>query len=164
MKPGHWESALKQLLAILWLLATSVSLAHGAESPPAVSRAVDFQKDVVPILQASCVTCHTSGKTEADLSIETKEKLLEGGASEPAIVPGKGAESLMIQLVAGMDPDRVMPQKGKRLTAEQIGVLRAWVDQGAKWEPGDFILTDPSKPTPAKLAPREVTIPSASGD
>ena len=108
------------------------------------------------------MTCHSSGKTEADLSIETKAKLLEGGASEPAIVPGKSAESLMIQLVAGQDPDRIMPAKGKRLSAEQIGVLRAWIDQGAKWEPGDFILTDPTKPTPAKLEPREVAIPPAS--
>jgi hypothetical protein len=139
-------------------------LARGVEIPPAVARPVDFQKEVVPILQTSCVTCHTSGKTEADLSIETRDKLLEGGASEPAIVPGKSADSLMIQLVSGQDPDRVMPDKGKRLTAEQIGILRGWIDQGAKWEPADFILTDPSKPTPAKLAPREVAIPAASGD
>src|SRR5215212_3033974 len=96
--------------------------------PPSVAREVDFKKDVEPILQTSCVTCHTSGKAEADLSLETREKLLEGGGSSPAIVPGKGADSLMIQLVSGTDPERVMPAKGKRLTPEQIGVLRAWVD------------------------------------
>jgi hypothetical protein len=153
---------LKRLLflfgAMIWFAPL---LARGAEIPPAVARPVDFQKEVVPIFQASCVTCHSSGKTEADLSIETKAKLLEGGASEPAIVPGKSAESLLIQLVSGQDPDRIMPVKGKRLSAEQIGVLRAWIDQGAKWEPADFILTDPSKPEPAKLGPREVAIPPA---
>ena len=143
------------------LVALPAQPARGAEIPPAVARPVDFQKDVVPILQSSCVTCHSSGKTEADLSIETKAKLLEGGASEPAIVPGQGAESLLVQLVSGTDPDRVMPEKGKRLTAEQIGILRAWIDQGAKWEPADFILSDPSKPEPAKLEPREVAIPPA---
>jgi hypothetical protein len=153
---------LKRFLPVVVTLVLLASFARGAEIPPALSRPVDFQKDVVPIFQTSCITCHSSGKTEADLSIETKAKLLEGGASEPAIVPGKSAESLLIQLVSGQDPDRIMPAKGKRLTAEQIGVLRAWIDQGAKWEPADFILTDPSKPTPAKLEPREVAIPAAT--
>ena len=146
-----------------WVISLTL-LARGAEIPPAAARVVDFQKDVVPIFQASCVTCHSSGKTEADLSVETREKLLEGGASDPAIVPGKSADSLMIQLVSGQDPERIMPKKGKRLTAEQIGVLRAWIDQGAKWEPKDFLLSDPSKPTPAKLEPREVAIPAQTGE
>src|SRR4051794_7866317 len=65
-----------------------------AQVPPAAAREVDFKKDVEPIFQSTCVTCHTSGKAEADLSIETREKILEGGGTSPAIVPGKGAESL----------------------------------------------------------------------
>lgn len=124
-----------------------------------MQRDVDFVKEVVPILQTSCVTCHSSGKTEADLSIETKEKLLEGGASAPAIVEGNSAESLMVQLVAGQDPDRFMPKKGKKLTPEEIGIIRAWIDQGAKWPQG-YILTDPAKPVPAKLEPRNVPVPA----
>ncbi|MEA2734167.1 MAG: hypothetical protein QOE14_618 [Humisphaera sp.] len=161
------ESVLKRFVFILCAVtfsAASARVAAAAEIPPAVARPVDFQKEVVPIFQSSCVTCHSSGKTEADLSIETREKMLEGGASDPAIVPGKSADSLLIHLVSGQDPDRIMPDKGKRLTAEQIGILRAWIDQGAKWEPKDFLLSDPSKPTPAKLEPREVAIPAAKGD
>src|SRR5262245_54059639 len=99
--------------------------------PPAVARNVDFEKDVVPIFQQSCVSCHSSGKAESDFSIETREKLLEGGGSgSPGIVEGKSAESTIVQLVSGQDPDpdRFMPKKGKKLTAEQIGVLRAWID------------------------------------
>src|SRR5439155_20844397 len=121
---------------MVWLAAM---LARGADSPraavvtipPAVNRSVDFVKDVVPIFQQSCVNCHTSGKSEADLSIETREKLIEGGATAPAISPGNGADSLIVQLVSGVDPDpdRFMPKKGKKLTAEQIGILRAWNDQ-----------------------------------
>ncbi|MEA2710620.1 MAG: hypothetical protein QOF78_3221, partial [Phycisphaerales bacterium] len=161
------ESVLKRFVFILCAVtfsAASARVAAAAEIPPAVARPVDFQKEVVPIFQSSCVTCHSSGKTEADLSIETREKMLEGGASDPAIVPGKSADSLLIHLVSGQDPDRIMPDKGKRLTAEQIGILRAWIDQGAKWEPKEFLLSDPSKPTPAKLEPREVAIPAAKGD
>ena len=92
---------LKRLVFIFCVMISLGSATRAiAEIPPAAARPVDFQKDVVPILQASCVTCHSSGKTEADLSIETRAKLLEGGASDPAIVPGKSADSLMIQLVS----------------------------------------------------------------
>jgi hypothetical protein len=130
--------------------------------PPAVTRDVDFVKEVVPLFQASCINCHSSGKTEADLSVETKARLLEGGATSPAIVPGDSANSLLVQLVSGLDPepDRFMPKKGTKLTPEQIGILRAWIDQGAKW-PDGYVVADPSKPVPAKLEPRNVPIPAA---
>src|SRR5947199_7352543 len=123
-------------LVLVGMIALAAMLARGENSapapksvtiPPAIARPVDFVKDVVPIFQQSCVNCHTSGKAEADLSIETREKLIEGGATSPAIVPGKGADSLLVQLVSGVDPepDRFMPKQGKKLTPEQIGVLRA---------------------------------------
>lgn len=107
--------------------------------------------------------CHANGKFEADLSIESREKLIEGGATGPAIVPGKSAESLLIELVAGVDPDSIMPKKGKRLTPEQVGILRAWIDQDATWPKG-YVLHDANKPIPAKLEPRNVQIPPAAGD
>ena len=60
---------------------------------------------------------------------------MAGGDSGPAIVPGKGAESRLIRYVAGLVEDYQMPPEdaGKPLSSEQIGVLRAWIDQGAKW-------------------------------
>src|SRR5438309_3302016 len=115
------------ILSLAALLARGENAAPPAPSPakpvaipPAVHRPVDFVRDVVPIFQQSCVNCHTSGKSEADLSIETRDKLLEGGATSPAIVPGNGADSLIVQLVSGVDPDpdRFMPKKGKKLTSE----------------------------------------------
>jgi mono/diheme cytochrome c family protein len=141
--------------------ATQSPAAPTKALPPPVNRPVDFLKEVVPIFQSSCVNCHSSGKTEADLSVETREKLIEGGASAPAIEPGNSADRLLIQLVAGLDPDpgRYMPKKGKKLTAEQIGILRAWIDQGAKWPKGS-VVADRSKPIPAKLEPRQVPIPA----
>jgi hypothetical protein len=66
---------------------------------------------------------------------------------------------LTIQLVAGADEDRIMPQKGKRLTPEQIGVLRAWIDQGAVW-PDDVTLG--SRWRTAPLEPRKPEIPPAA--
>ena len=81
-----------------------------------------------------CLDCHAAQDPEGKLVLESFETLMKGGENGPVIVPGKSAESLMIQLVAGLKgEDKVMPQKGERLTADQIGLLRAWIDQGANW-------------------------------
>ena len=112
------------------------------------ARAVDFSRDVKPILQVSCVRCHARGNDKGGFSIETRESMLRGGDTGAALVPGQGADSLLIKLVSGLEPDMVMPQKGARLTADQIGVLRAWIDQGAVWDAGV---------TFARSAPRNLT-------
>ena len=76
-----------------------------------------------------------AGKIKAACASIPARLLLKGGDSGPVVVPGKSAESLLIALVQGLDPDSVMPKKGSRLTPEQVGVLRAWIDQGLQWEP-----------------------------
>src|SRR5690242_15431770 len=125
--------------------------------PPAADRKVDFAAEIKPIFESSCIKCHGRGRTKGDLSIESRETLLKGGESGPAIVPGKSTESHLIELVAGLDPDSVMPQKGKRLTAEQIGLLRAWIDQGAPWDAKISF----AKPPPVNLVPRKPELPAA---
>src|SRR5205085_396967 len=94
---------------------------------------IDFVKDIQPIFSQSCLGCHGPKKQEAELRWDVKEIALKGGEHGAVIVPGKSAESKMIHFVAGLDPEKIMPQKGERLTAEQVGLLRAWIDQGANW-------------------------------
>src|SRR4030095_7045606 len=65
-----------------------------------------------------------------------RETCLKGGESGPAVVPGKSEESLLIELVSGLNPESVMPKKGSKLTSAQIAVLRAWIDQGVHWDEG----------------------------
>jgi mono/diheme cytochrome c family protein len=102
--------------------------------PPAATRPVDFVKDIQPILDAHCVKCHGPEKQKGGWRADVKEVALTGGDDHaPDIVPGKSGESPMIHFVAGLDPDMKMPAKGDPLTAEQIGLLRAWIDQGAIW-------------------------------
>src|SRR4029453_6253134 len=109
---------------------------EAAQLPPAAAHPIDFARDVKPILQVSCVRCHARGRVRGGFSIETRERLLAGGDSGDAVVPGDSAHSRLIALVAGLEPDVVvMPQKGSRLSRDQIGVLRAWIDQGANWNP-----------------------------
>ena len=106
-----------------------------ATLPPAASRPVDFARDVRPILAASCAGCHGAKKRKGGLSLEGKAEALAGGDEGPAIVPGHGAESRLIRYVAGLDEDHAMPPEGsgERLTSDQVGILRGWIDQGATW-------------------------------
>jgi mono/diheme cytochrome c family protein len=102
--------------------------------PPSASRKVLFAQDIKPIFDASCVRCHGRGRTKGGFQLDTRETVLLGGDSGPVVVLGRSQDSLMIELVAGVNPDNVMPQKGSRLTAEQIGLLRAWIDQRLPWD------------------------------
>lgn len=105
-----------------------------AQLPPPADHPVSFAKEIKPILEARCVNCHGHGRAKGDFRIDSRETFLKGGGSGVAIVAGQSAESLLIELVMGFDPDSVMPKKGTKLTREQIGLLRAWIDQGAKWD------------------------------
>jgi hypothetical protein len=78
------------------------------------------------------------------LRLDRRADALRGGESGvPAIVPGNSAQSLLIRYIAGLDPKVVMPPSGPRLSAEQVGMLRAWIDRGADWpgEPAPVIET-----------------------
>jgi hypothetical protein len=117
-----------------------------AELPPAATRPIDFVKDVQPILSSRCYECHGETKQRADLRWDARSAAFKGGEHGAPIVPGKSADSLVIQMVAGLKgEDLRMPAKGEPLTAEQIGILRAWIDQGAAWpESADVVkLADP---------------------
>jgi hypothetical protein len=102
--------------------------------PRAATRKIDFVKDVQPILEKTCYECHGPEKQKAGLRLDQKAAALKGGESGPLLLPGKSAESLLIQAVAGTKDDLArMPKKRDPLTDEQIALLRAWIDQGADW-------------------------------
>src|SRR5260370_5662442 len=95
--------------------------------------AVDFERDVRPIFASRCVTCQGPEKQKSGLRLDRKNAAMKGGDSGPAIVPGKSAASMLIQRVSSREKDERMPPVGELLSAEQIAILNAWIDQGAKW-------------------------------
>jgi mono/diheme cytochrome c family protein len=100
---------------------------------PASSARVDFLKQVQPIFRASCHRCHGPDMQMGRLRLDSKALALEGGLSGKAIIPGKPAESLLLQRVLGQG-DRVrMPMDGPPLASEQIALLRGWIEEGASW-------------------------------
>jgi mono/diheme cytochrome c family protein len=146
-----------------WLAACSSGMAaltpeQLAQLPAPANHPIDFAKEIKPIFEASCIKCHGRGRDKGGFQIDTRQTLLKGGDSGPAVVPGKSAESELIALVQGVDPDEVMPQKGTRLTPEQIGLLRAWIDQGLAW---DAAVTF-ARPEPLNLKARRPEVPAAT--
>jgi mono/diheme cytochrome c family protein len=108
----------------------------GAEPPKlpsAASGKVNFDTDIKPILTANCFKCHGPEKQKGGLRLDSRKDALLGGNSGPVIVVGKSAESKLIHAVAGVDPDTKMPPGDKSLSSEQVGKLRAWIDQGADY-------------------------------
>ena len=120
----------------LWLLLSVVLLVSPPTGPAPVS-AVEpaglefFEQKIRPLLVERCHACHSSqtASPQGGLRLDTRDGLLKGGDSGPAIVPGKPNRSLLIAAVRHQD--RVMPPKGPALTAPQIADLVAWVEQGA---------------------------------
>ncbi len=118
--------------SLVWLLPALAALAADLDAFPAAGRKVDYEREVQPLLAQRCGKCHGDEKRESGFRVDRREMLLTGGDSgEPAIAPGKSAESRLIQRVAGIDKDLVMPPKGDRLSAAEVGILRAWIDAGA---------------------------------
>jgi mono/diheme cytochrome c family protein len=120
-------------IGLLGVVACALS---AQQLPPAATGKVDFAKDIEPLLAKRCYVCHGAQQQMSGLRLDQKEAALKGGASGVDIRPGKSAESRLIALVAGMEK-RVMPPMGARLTAAEIGLLRAWIDQGAEWKQGN---------------------------
>ena len=141
---------------IVFSLGFLLVSARADDLPPPAPGAVDFARDVQPILEKSCIRCHGPKKKEGGLALDGRDATLKGGESGPALVAGKSAESRLIRFVSGTDPaGTVMPPEGagKLLSAEQVGILRAWVDQGAKW----------SEKTPAAAAAAAATVAKPAG-
>jgi len=125
----------------------SLSSALAAEDKPAptkaiaiakVSKKVDFDRDILPVFRQNCLACHNRTTTKAGVILETPEDILKGGDNGKILSPKRGSSSLLLQ-VSAHQKDPVMPPPGNKasaanLTPEQLGLLKAWIDQGAKGE------------------------------
>ena len=105
-------------------------------STAALAVELDYYRDVYPFLKANCISCHNKTTTKADLNMETPELMIKGGESGPSIIPGNGAESLLVTASLHTKDMEMPPPNNKsgavNLIPEQIATLKAWIDQGAK--------------------------------
>jgi hypothetical protein len=98
---------------------------------------VDFVKDIKPILEASCVKCHTGEKPKGNLRLDTKDGLLKGTKTGKVVVPGKADESLIYEVITLPKDDPLrMPNEGEPLAKAQTDLIRDWINEGLKWPEG----------------------------
>ena len=106
--------------------------------PPSDQKDVSYVKDIKPIFDHSCIKCHGPEKQKGKLRLDTLPAALKGGEDGKVIQPGNSANSILVHNVAHVgDEDEYMPPPDNKdkippLTKEQIGLVRAWIDQGAK--------------------------------
>lgn len=130
----------------------TLTLAAIAGALPTFAAPPDFKKEVQPILETNCVRCHTESKVKGGLRIDTYERLMEGGDTADAVVPGKPDESeLLVRIHLRPIDEGVMPDEGQALTGEEVAILDAWVESGAKWPKG-VTLTERKPEKPKRVA------------
>ena len=108
--------------------------------PPASTKTgVTYATDMKPLFEVSCVKCHSGDRPKARLKMDTLEGVLKGTKQGKIVTPGDSANSILVNSIAHLtrDPEGWMPPLNNRagikpLTPEQIGLIRAWIDQGAK--------------------------------
>lgn len=104
-----------------------------------VARKIEFARDIQPILETRCVSCHRDGHADGGLQLDNRTAAFRGGASGPGIMPGKALASLVYTTtVLHSDHDMLMPPKSKGgpLENDVRELLRDWIDQGAVWPDG----------------------------
>jgi hypothetical protein len=118
---------------VVLVLGASGANGEPADLPPAVEQQVEFSRDIKPMLEARCVVCHGPSQQMNGLRLDRKMEALKGGYSGPIILPGNSGQSKLIHLVSGIDQKVFMPPVGPKLSRKEVGLLRAWIDQGAPW-------------------------------
>jgi mono/diheme cytochrome c family protein len=136
--------------ATLFALSSAVAVALGR---PDAAAKVDFAREVQPLLKAHCFQCHGPDKALGGLRLDARALAMKGGASGVPIVAGSSAKSLLVTRILGGDGRPRMPLGFAPLTDKQIALVRAWVDQGAKWDEA------PVKPHWAYIAPKLSPVP-----
>ncbi len=96
------------------------------------SSGIEFWKDVYPIFEKKCLSCHGPRKQLGHFRIEGREDFLGFDNKEPLVVPGKSAESPLIEVLSGARKDMLMLERHK-LPLEELSLLKLWIDTGAEW-------------------------------
>ncbi|MBI5758825.1 MAG: DUF1549 domain-containing protein [Planctomycetales bacterium] len=118
----------RMIVLTLLVLISFVGIAH-AQGP-----SVDFGRDIQPLFARRCFACHGPDEDKGGLRLNKHEAALaELDSGDRAIVPGKPDESVILERIATDDASLRMPPKGKPLSAEEMGLIRRWIAQGAKW-------------------------------
>lgn len=118
------------------VLLTLSALAVVALQTGCSEKAVTYQADIKPIIEANCVSCHVAGAPgyeKSGLLMDSYESLMKGTKFGAVVVPGSSVSSTLYRLVSGQaDPSIRMPHGAASLPDQDVATIAAWIDQGAK--------------------------------
>jgi len=137
-----------------WVIAIALTCDVAFAAKP-----LDYVREIKPIFQAHCWSCHGALKQEGGLRLDTGAVIRTGGDNGPAVVPGKSRSSVLWQRISSHEESERMPPEGRPLTNEQLDLVRRWIDAGAvspiderpEARPGDHWAFQP--PQRANLSP-----------
>jgi WD40 repeat protein len=131
---------------------------------------VSFTKDIAPIFVAKCLGCHNAEKAKGGYRLHSFDALMKPGSSKDApIVAGKSSESILFQLITAKDEDERMPQKDDALPAAQIGLIKQWIEQGARFDGTNAavalaVISPPQHPAAPRTYPVPIPITALAFD
>src|ERR1051325_11402375 len=112
-------------LASVMIIMMRLGLTASVQNKP-----VSYEKDIVPIFKATCISCHKPDKKKGKLDMTTYADLIKGGKQGTPVKPGDPAKSLIVEMISGNEPE--MPEKGDPLKPEQVALISRWIKEGAK--------------------------------
>lgn len=108
---------------------------------------VSFNRNLLPIFQAKCLACHSKSLALGNVVLEERQLILSGDRAEPLVVPGNSADSLLLQVAAHLRQPFMPPEgndaEATPLTSEELGLLKLWIDQGARQSNATGLLPKP---------------------
>ena len=116
------------LLIVAILLVTTYAVLKIGSINAAPQVDISYSRDVQPILESRCASCHFGEFTSAELHMDTYESLMAGSENGPVIVPGNAKKSLLVQKISSGE----MPKRGPKLTPAQVQIIRDWINSGAE--------------------------------
>jgi ankyrin repeat protein len=140
----------RQIKLALVLMVAAIPFASAQTNlPPAASKKVDYKQDIQPLLSQNCYSCHGSEVQQAGLRLDLRQNALRGGYYGPVIKIGDSAASKLIHRLVDGDGGLTMPPTGA-LSDDEIGLIRAWIDQGAEFRT-DIVAEAPRSPVDPKV-------------
>ena len=149
---------MKRKLFIIACLSLAL-IAVYRETVVSAQQNIDFNRDIKPILNANCVSCHGAKKAAGQLRLDNKPAAMRGGFSGAVIVPNDSKGSILLSRIIGGDGQAQMPMGGDPLTAAQIELIKKWIDGGAVWPEDSSLATHDSSLTSDHWAYKKITKP-----
>ncbi len=142
------------------LIALSLVLVNSEKNHVSAQQQIDFNRDIKPIFDANCVSCHGAKKAAGQLRLDNKAAAMRGGFSGAVILPNDSKGSILLSRIIGGDGQAQMPMGGDPLTAGQIDLIKKWIESGAVWPEDSSLATDNSSLTSDHWAYKKISKPA----